>query len=94
MEKQSKNITPIDIVGECNYSIRIRTRGGSEDEPHFGYWKSFLHVLSNADLPGMEYGWVIRLRIFMPPYDESLTFQRVYNAICPGVMEFPGFLMC
>ena len=42
----------------------------------------------------MEYGWVIRLRIFMPPYDESLTFQRVYNAICPGVMEFPGFLMC
>ena len=23
MKKQSKNITPIDIVGECNYSIRI-----------------------------------------------------------------------
>ena len=65
-----------------------------KDEPHFCTWKPFLHVLSNADLPGMEYGWVIRLRIFMPPYDESLTFQRAYNAICPGVMEFPGFLMC
>lgn len=66
MEKQSKNITPIDIVGECNYSIRIRTRGGSEDEPHFGYWKSFLHVLSNADLPGMEYGWGVGMYVSAP----------------------------
>ena len=67
-------------------------KGGAENVRESGRQREYEHVVSNALLPGMLYGWSALLRRYAPQNDTMLMLESFDVCHVPGSLgrKFPG----
>ena len=73
----------------------VKTRkGGAGDVSNVSFQTEYQHVLSNAILPGILYGWGVRLSVYAPHEHTGIGNCVVLFAICPGASKKPRVFSC